>query len=412
MVAILWCDGDVVERLGRLAAFNKPLEYTEAWRWGDWKGRAAHLALLIADDAIRWLGRVRGGKHVTNLDRTVGITEIEEIEPISLRRLGNQLPEPHNDAAQHRGILTPATGAAVVAALRELLPAHGDLITHLGRPTENVLPRGPRGELLNQQRDAVGMLLNIGVGSTGRGALRSWSLPPVEAPFLAGMSAYAALEDSLISHDVDRFASWVEAPSVQVAWRAFSEGRRRMFIMNANRTAVEHTLGVDVVYYNETRHSFVLVQYKKMRREPIGTRGALFYRPDDQLAVELDRMGEVDSLCVAPPGEFRLLSKACWLKLCDPDSRIEDPAALIKGMYFAREHLEELLTSCRGPRNGTRIGYDNVQRYLNNTMFTDLVADGWIGSHGPATTEIGRLIRESLETGHAVVVGIQSDPRP
>ena len=99
-MAILWCDDDVLERLGRLAAFNKPLEYTVAWRWGDWKSHAAHLALLIADDAIRWLGRVRGGKHITNLDRTVGITEIAEIEPVSMRQLANHLPPPHDNAVQ------------------------------------------------------------------------------------------------------------------------------------------------------------------------------------------------------------------------------------------------------------------------------------------------------------------------
>ena len=98
--------------------------------------------------------------------------------------------------------------------------------------------------------------------------------------------------------------------------------------------------------------------------------------------------------------------------MCDPDPRIEDAASLIKGMYFAREHFEELLSSCHGPRGDTRIGYDNVRRHFDNTMFTELVANGWIGSRGPATTAIGQLIRESPETGHAVVVGVQSDPRP
>lgn len=41
-------------------------------------------------------------------------------------------------------------------------------------------------------------------------------------------------------------------------------------------------------------------------------------------------------------------------------------------------------------------------------MFIDLVKDGWIGSRGAATDQIEQLIRESLETRHAVLVGIQT----
>lgn len=43
-----------------------------------------------------------------------------------------------------------------------------------------------------------------------------------------------------------------------------------MFVMNANRTPVERTLGVDLVYWNEQERAFVLVQYKKMVRRRVG----------------------------------------------------------------------------------------------------------------------------------------------
>lgn len=268
---------------------------------------------------------------------------------------------------------------------------------------------GAHAELLSQERDAAGMLLDIGLGGTSRKALREWAPPAADAPFLHGMRNYSALEDHLIDHDVGRFLAWVQVPNVRVGWHTFTEGRRQIFIMNANRTAVERTLGVDVVYLNQTTRSFILVQYKKMRRESTGRGDSLFYRPDDDIDAELKRMARIDELCARVNGDFRLLPSACWMKLCEPDPNIIDPATLIKGMYFAREHFLELMTSCKGPRGGTRIGYENAPRYLNNTMFTNLVADGWIGSSGPATKEIERLIRDSLETGHAVMVGIQGD---
>lgn len=62
-----------------------------------------------------------------------------------------------------------------------------------------------------------------------------------------------------------------------------------------------------------------------------------------------------------------------------------------------------------GPRGGVRIGYDNVDRYFNNTSFTDLVRDGWVGSRGVAvaTAQIATLVRRSLDTGHAVLIGVE-----
>ena len=135
------------------------------------------------------------------------------------------------------------------------------------------------------------------------------------------------------------------------------------------------------------------------------------YRPDRNLADELKRMTAIDRLCETQSGDFRLLPTPCWLKLCRFDAQIRDPAAFIGGMYLARSHFEDLLNKSAGPRGGKLLTYDNVPRHVTNTLFTDLVKDGWIGSRGAATDQIEQLIRESLETRHAVVVGIQTRDR-
>jgi hypothetical protein len=294
----------------------------------------------------------------------------------------------------------------------ELRPSVADLIERFQQPSSLRLPGGRRGEILSQERDGLGLLLDI--GGVGRSVLRAWTPPPIGVPFLDGMPATSALEDHLIAHDINRFSDWLSVPNSDVAWRAYESRGRRMFVMNANRTPVERTLGVDVVYWNEQEKAFVLVQYKKMSRVSYGKhpsgvdRHRDVFRPDPNLAAELKRMTAIDAVCESQPGDFRLLPTPCWLKLCRFDAQIRDPTALIGGMYLARSHFEELLNKSPGPRGGKQLTYDNVPRHVTNTMFIDLVKDGWIGSRGAASGQIEGLIQESLETRHAVVFGIES----
>ena len=366
MVALIRCDQSVADRLDRRGAYNPSFfgrgavlgtgaEFTEARRRGDWEGAEPHLALMIEEDAqeIRWLGRAQGGRVITDRDRIVKVSEIQEISrlPISVMQL--TLPPRHQDVMSRNGILPPAGGAAVISALKDLRPEEVDLIDYLQRPLGVRLPAGPRGELLNQERDGLGLLLDIaGVGR--QSFLQSWSPTRADVPFLAGIPDRAELEDHLIAHDIERFSSWFPSATSQLAWRVFSNGRRRMFIMNANRTAIEHTLGVDVVYWNEDEGAFVLVQYKKMKRDRDGAADnakLLAYRPDHNLESELERMRRVDEMCLENVGDFRLSAAPCWVKLCDPQPRLQNPSELIRGMYLARAHFEKLLETCKGPRS-------------------------------------------------------------
>jgi hypothetical protein len=54
-------------------------------------------------------------------------------------------------------------------------------------------------------------------------------------------------------------------------------------------------------------------------------------------------------------------------------------------------------TPCRGERGAVRFSYGTVPRYLDNTTFAQLVADGWIGSSGTGTG----LIKEQIEASRA-----------
>ncbi|MEV7971058.1 hypothetical protein AB0O34_34450 [Sphaerisporangium sp. NPDC088356] len=404
MVALLWADEAITERLDSLSLASKPLEYSEAWRTGTWKKQEAQLAVIVDAGVIRWLGRAVRGNRISSVDFLVAVREIVGIDATSLTEVTRQLPPRHTEVLAVKGVLPPAGGVALVAALKALHPDYAGLIDHLSRPLPYELPSGEPGELLNQQRDAAGILLDI--GGMERGVLRSWNGHSAEVPFLSGVPRRAALEEALISHDIGRFSTWMHIPAVDVEWRCFTNGRRKMFIMNANCTPVEHSLGVDLVYYSPEASSFTMIQYKKMRPYKNRMRAQLLYRPDGNIEEELDRMKRVDDFCLQQSGEFRLFSAPCWVKLCDPRPRLDDPAELIKGIYLPRAYFQELLGTRLGPRGGRGLGYDNVDSYLNNTTFIDLLKTGLMGSRGTATTELERIVRESLDTGHTVMFGM------
>lgn len=421
MVANLRPDVDLPTFLEERARGPEGPKFTIAWPRTAWQGAEAHLALLMEADTVSWLGRAVGGRPITTVERIVTVSEIVEIEPIPLERIRQTLPARHMTVVDREGILPPKGGQAVVQAIRELAPHLEATLVRLSSDRRRRLPPGRRGQLLSQERDAVGIALEL--AGVGRTPLASWTEGAVNAPFLRGIGLSTvgvpflqgldatAHEDSLIDYDAGRFSSWIDLPEAEVAWRIFTDGRNRVFVMNANRTAVERTLGVDLVYYNEARRSFVLVQYKKMVRGRTSD-GRPWYWPDRHLRSELSRMQRIDQFCeVHPADDFRLMKTPCWVKLCESGMHIKNSADLISGMYLAREHFASLLLPEAGRRR-TRLGYENVSHHVTNSLFIDLVKGGWIGSSGTGTDEVARLIRESLAAGRAVVVGttLPGDP--
>jgi hypothetical protein len=149
LVAILECGEDVVRHLQRLERRSRPLEYSEAWRWGDWPGSGPDLAILVTKEGdIPWLGRVEAAaRAVTSRDRKI---DVEQVRVITLEQLRERLPEAHRGSVHMRGLLPREAGDAVVAALYALLPTYHALIDRLGQPRAEFPSQGPQAELLLQ----------------------------------------------------------------------------------------------------------------------------------------------------------------------------------------------------------------------------------------------------------------------
>jgi hypothetical protein len=119
-------------------------------------------------------------------------------------------------------------------------------------------------------------------------------------------------------------------------------------------------------------------------------------------------MRAVDDRCTAEASsDYRLLTTPCLVKLCETQLINPEQDRLLPGIYLPRPYFENLLADPgrRGPQGGKRLGYENVDPYLTNTLFIALVRDGLIGSTDTGSNYVAEQIQLSLDAGHSVVFG-------
>ncbi|WP_153520882.1 hypothetical protein [Streptomyces jumonjinensis] len=331
------------------------------------------------------------------------------------------------------GRMSPAAGENLLDAVRHLRPELNETLAGLESSLGANPPTGEVGERLSLEKDAVGTLLET--FGADRDPLEAWQPPLGEndphsrsVPFLEGLPTLRQIEDQQIVHDYMRFPGMEGEDAVQVGWRIYrrsSESPHRLFVYNANRTHAETVMGVDMIYVNEHARSVATVQYKRMRQSG----RSWVYWHDGTGERELKRMEAVDEECRATDewaranhqgsvalGDPRLVTTPSMVKLCRTVPFMMNSATLIPGMYLTRQHFWELLQrpEAGGPSGGTRIVEDSVPRYLNNTTFTTLLRDGWIGTRDTGWDYIIDLIRKSLSPGGpgSVVVGMHRSEVP
>ncbi|MEV4056769.1 hypothetical protein AB0J55_36655 [Amycolatopsis sp. NPDC049688] len=219
-------------------------------------------------------------------------------------------------------------------------------------------------------------------------------------------------EDDLIRSDFMHVPGWPDGEAIDWTVRRHTRSGRELHIYYANTRSLERQTGVDLVYYNDFHGCFVLVQYKKFNSEG----RELTYWPDSDknFASELARMREIDKACMVDnrPADIQLMQAATFFKFCDPVPFEAGTQDLVPGMYLSRKHVETLLEDGPHPgRQGRAIDYRIAPRYLNNTLFTGLLGDGWIGTRGAGTELVAQQIKISLGLGRAVVAGVSPDQR-
>lgn len=378
----------------------------------DWKLRRRYLVVFVdraEDDAqgvIVGTGIAIPGPRATSYERRIEVEDFAALpNPVRIADLEDWL-KGNAEVLREDGPLPPRRGVRVVDALAEALPELATRLADLRAKVAEPVPTGGAAESSLQQRDASNVLLTA--FQMDRAPIRNWPSTTSGEDFYRELPGEAVPhEDDLIRHDSMRMPGWPDGQDIDWTARRHRRGGRELLIYYANSRPLERQTGVDLLYHNRSHGCFVLVQYKKFR----STGRGLVYSPDSDknFASELSRMAEIDKACTVTnqPADIQLMPAATFFKFCDPVSFELGTQELAAGMYLAREHIETLLAHGQQPgQQGRRIDYTVAPRYLNNTLFTGLLGDGWIGTRGAGTDLVARQIEYSLGLGRGVVVGV------
>lgn len=364
----------------------------------------------------------RGHRAGTDL-RRLNLNKPEQLpRPLSVNRILKLVPKRNLTSAKNRfssgGLLTDKGFAAIVEAVRALSPQmssflemyNNDRYERINRLTPKVR------ENLAYQKEAI--LTALSISGMDREPIQKWN-PQGDTPisFLDGLPTARLREDPMVTHDLVNLPGHEiikELPYLAVVFESDSE---RLTVILANRLPLEEQTGTDLIYYNETFQSFVMVQYKAMESDVRG-RGAteaLFRLPNSQLTQEISRMDTLLEELRACPSDtscdgFRLTENPFFLKLCPRLVFNPDDIGLIPGMYLPLEYwkLLEQHPRIQGPMGGRHVSYKNIGRYFDNTSFTMVVAKAWVGTTPNQSMVLREAIRQTLEAGKAVAVAVKA----
>ncbi|MDA0167533.1 hypothetical protein OJ998_00425 [Solirubrobacter taibaiensis] len=373
------------------------------------EGRSAIVLVGFGDEEVEFVGHLERTRPAATFKDGVRCSELAEIDPpILLENLRSEVAPAFRRHISYR-TLPPATGEEVLDALVRLRPGLADVVRGLRREPTPSEQESSEYQTVAMERDAIGLAVDIFGGD--RADLAQWTPGDTARPFLVGLENATLREDQIIIHDAGVFGDWQVVQQSAVGAVEFVRGGRRLTVINVNRHAIEATLGVDLVYYNEFYDAFVLVQYKRMSKE---SGGNWLYRPDGNHDSEVARMEAIPHAAAEPLSatNYRLNFGACFVKLCE--TTVFDPRStdLLRGMYLPIEYLAATTESARGSRGGIAYGYSTVPRHLNNTQFVNLVQDAWIGSSGLTSATLRTFVEARIQDGRSMVLASASSPAP
>ncbi|MGH3660503.1 MAG: hypothetical protein ACRDTQ_01415 [Micromonosporaceae bacterium] len=384
-----------------------------------------------AESAVVAIGTFRRGIRVTSFSRRYEIAEISLLQrPVPTANIAERLSpqtKPHIASALTRKRALPKTSSiSFKQALTDLAPDAADLIERAAGSPRGVEDLSiARRHLLAEEKDALGLaaeLANVGrdPGSVGRKLMvPSDEIDPNRTHLETVLLGYND-EDALIDFDAGRFDGILGQRARRNARGVIIPLRdgRKLAVLNTNRTDLEHTRGCDLIYYDATRHSGLLVQYKRMRPEAtqVGNRWA--YRGDKKLAEQIKLMRQLRTDKVATSvAQYRLNAEPRYIKVVRPHDYDGKSADLMKGLYLPLDLVDLMHNSPADSTKGgnLRIAWDDnenwlTQRHLNNTRFTQLFQDGWIGSRGTASDEIRGWLDPLFEADELVTLAITDRP--
>ena len=351
-------------------------------------------------------------RSVEALEHPIPFTQLLEGVPARVR--------PHVERIlASGGKLPPKSLGAVVDAILRLQPGLAHRLERFSDRRAEILSdmtETVRANLAVQKETFATALQIAGIGTE---ELSAWSPgQTVQRSFLEGLPEAYVREDTMLATDFASLPGCEAISNLPFAARVFqsaSNPAMRLTVVMANRLPLEQQTGADLIYYNETYQSFVMVQYKAMER---GSHGWEFrWQANDQFADEIGRMDNLlHELGLLPqdntPVSFRLHSNPFFLKLCPRIIFNPEDKGLFPGMYLPLDLWRSLAgdPSTAGPRGGRVLSYDNVGRKLTNTEFVSLVADACVGTTVSQSSMLRQVIESVIQSGRTVTFAVKSQP--
>lgn len=372
---------------------------------------------------LTWIGVILRANTVGPVDKSITIDPLRECTPhVPLdgpKGLLQDIPDPHRrifEVAMHPGTVGHCDAEAWEAFLIALRAKRPTLIPLLDwllaqANTPYLSSHLVQDRSWQEQQDAARTILRL--ADFPLSALAAWQRPSSpDSPYLAGLIP-EPVEHSLIDHDVralsatrEVFGSWRDNNSLRCDIHVMQDREgRRLEMANVNATPVETRLGTDMIYYHEPTRSFVLVQYKRLdsRRESVLV--------DKRLLSQIEKLETVADINSVPkmPHDWRLGTDACFLKLAHWPEHDQPSQGLAPGMYLPISYVRLLLAddSTRGRGNSRILGYENIERYLVNTQFIELVKHGLAGTVGVSIEQLKNFGRERVDDGYSVIVAAE-----
>ncbi len=396
----------------RLTEFESDT-FTDVVSDSDFRLKQAELFVCSLDGTtVELAALVRRSVRVATGKVRIRFTDLVPFDPLPLSEIDAALSAPikkYFSLAKSGKTcrLPPKTWGTVWERLKQARPsaaAELDRIEQLRRHVPLVVS-GPTAPILAQERDAAMLALRFAGHDPSDLLTRlRWT---EGLSIFTGIASVGLLEDQMIKHDASIFSNWELVAQTRVGETIFRSESHVVTIMDVNRTAIEHTLGVDLLYYVRPQHTFLMIQYKRMVKEEDGVIG---YRPDDQCTKEVNRMlafvgGHSDDWD-GTAANYRLSRMPFYMKLCPKETFDPTSKKMLNGIYLPLDLWRAMCESpdVVGPRGGVRFTYNNTPARLNTDQFVHLVQTGLVGSSGATTDDLRELVRESLSMAHSVVI--------
>ena len=377
------------------------------------------------DPAVIAIGSFRRSARVTTFARRYEVSAISAMEtPVSLNRIYQELPPQSkhyfSPALTEKWVLAEATSDNFISVLSQAADDAAEMIERASGFPRGLSQLTPaRSALLAEEKDAFGLIADLtGLGRHVGGIGRRMMVPP--GPINPSQTYMDTLrlsyndEEALVDFDMSHFDGVLgERARRNARGMVIRHPAGTITVLNTSNRDLEHTEGCDLIYYSAARNCGILVQYKRMKREGDGW----VYRGDIQLAKELHRMRSTNTDAL-PYGvaEYRLNNEAHYLKIVRPTDYDGQSAELMKGLYLPLT-LVGLME--RSPEDSTKAGslritWDDerwpTQRHLNNTAFTQLFRDGWIGSCGSTSGAIRSWIEPLFDADELITIAVSEPP--